>query len=129
MKTPSHLLLDTHILLWWLEDNLSLTKAAKQAIADPNRIVFVSSASIWEIAIKTKIGKLQIPSGLEKILLKNHFTELPINFAHAAKTGDIPMHHHDPFDRTLIAQALVENLTIVTHYRHFAAYNVPILQI
>ena len=122
------LLLDTHAFLWWLADDPKLRAAAREAVADPRSVVYVSAASIWEIAIKSRLGKLDAGSAdlLEEIA-GNDFLELPISARHSLLAGSLPGHHDDPFDRMLIAQAWMEELTVVTRDRAFAAYGVPVL--
>lgn len=121
------LLLDTHALLWWLADE-GLTDQARDAIADPANLVMVSAANAWEISIKKALGKLSAPDDLERQTEKNGFTALPISIAHGLAAGALPRHHDDPFDRMLIAQAVEEGLTIVTHDKRFSDYDVPLLR-
>jgi len=120
------LLLDTHALLWWLADD-GLTDPARDAIADPANLVMVSAASAWEISIKKALGKLQAPDDIERQVDDGGFTPLPISIAHGLDAGQLPRHHEDPFDRMLIAQAIAEGLTIVTHDKRFSQYAVPTL--
>jgi PIN domain nuclease of toxin-antitoxin system len=108
------LLLDTHVLLWWLANDPSLAREANAAIANPASAVFVSAATAWEIAIKQALGKLEAPSDLERQIELNRFEPLSITIAHAYSAGTLPPHHDDPFDRMLVAQALAEGLTIIT---------------
>jgi len=123
-----NLLLDTHVLLWWLDDNSRLSKQAKNYIADVDNIIFVSAVVIWEIRIKEALGKLEIAADFFNIVKQQGFEILSITAQHANKVGDIPMHHRDPFDRMLIAQAIEESLTIVTHDRAFKAYEIPLIE-
>ena len=122
------LLLDTHAFLWWLTDDPKLKEEARSAMTDSAAMVYVSAASVWEIAIKAKLGKLDLgetdPVGE---IGANDFWELPIEARHAQAAGHLPRHHEDPFDRMLIAQAQVEKLVIVSHDSKFAAYEVEIL--
>lgn len=120
-------LLDTHILLWWLSDSSKLPQKAKELIRDPQNAFFVSSASAWEIAIKEALGKLKIPNDLEKAMLVNNFLHLTITIPHALSAGKLPLHHPDPFDRMLVAQAKIENLTIITHDTIFKKYSTNVL--
>jgi PIN domain nuclease of toxin-antitoxin system len=120
------LLLDTHALLWWLADE-GLTAGAREAIADPANLVAVSAASAWEISIKKALGKLTAPDDLEEQVRAGGLTPLPISIAHGLAAGQLPRHHEDPFDRMLIAQALAEQLTIVTRDERFADYGVALL--
>jgi len=119
-------LLDTHALQWWLADE-GLTDQARDAIADPGNLVMVSAASVWEISIKKALGKLSAPDDLEGQVDASGFSPLPISIAHGLAAGRLRRHHDDPFDRMLIAQAFAEGLTVVTHDKRFADYNVAIL--
>ncbi len=123
-----NLLLDTHVLLWWLDANPTLSEKAKSTIADGNNLVFVSAAVIWEIRIKQALGKVEIPSNFRKVLDEQPFEMLPITAEHAHVVGDLPAHHRDPFDRMLIAQATVERLTIVTRDTIIKKYKIPIIK-
>ena len=122
------LLLDTHAFLWWLDDDRRLGRAARQAIEGPASLVFVSAATIWEIAIKTALGKLDAGGAdLAAEIAANGFLELSITARHAAAAGALPRHHEDPFDRMLIAQAAAEGCTLVTRDGVFESYGVPLL--
>lgn len=120
-------LLDTHVLLWWLSDNKSLTTKAVTAIRNGENTIFVSAATAWEISIKRVLGKLKAPDGLEETLESNRFHQLPISIRHGLIAGSLPRHHDDPFDRMLIAQAQTEHLTIITHDVRMEPYGVSIL--
>jgi PIN domain nuclease of toxin-antitoxin system len=120
------LLLDTHVVLWWRANDKRLSPEARSAIASAD-IVWVSAASGWEAAIKQALGKLSLDGSFEELVAGTDFTELTLTLRHAAALGLLPTHHADPFDRMLITQATVEGLTIVTHDRQFAPYDVPIL--
>lgn len=124
-----NLLLDTHILLWWLADDPQLPRAAAEAIQVPDNTVLVSAATAWEIAIKSAAGRLEAPDDLLDALEVNDFETLPITAAHALAAGRLPAHHADPFDRMLVAQAQAEGLTIVTVDRRFPPYGVDLLAI
>jgi PIN domain nuclease of toxin-antitoxin system len=121
------LLLDTHALLWWLADDAQLGIAARAQITDAANTVFVSAASAWEIEIKRALGKLEAPSDLADVLQHNSFESLPMTLAHAILAGRLPLHHGDPFDRMLIAQAAAEQLLIVTKDAAFGAYGLDLL--
>jgi PIN domain nuclease of toxin-antitoxin system len=121
------LLLDTHILLWWLSDCRGLSPRVCKAIADPDTEVFVSAVSAWEMAIKSSLGKLTVPGNLEQALKDNGFHELPVHISHALAVEHLPHHHNDPFDRLLIAQAKIEGLTLVTCDRHIPSYDIAVL--
>jgi PIN domain nuclease of toxin-antitoxin system len=120
------LLLDTPALLWWLADD-GLTDRARDAVADHANLVMVSAVSAWEISIKKALGKLTAPNDLERQIDQGGLTPLPITIRHGITAGALPRHHDDPFDRMLIAQAVAEGLTIVTHDKRFADYNVATL--
>lgn len=122
-----NLLLDTHALLWWLAGE-KMQPDAQQAIAAQQNDVFVSAASVWEIAIKRALGKLRIGDGLLDAILRSGFAPLPIALEHAESAGALPAHHQDPFDRMLIAQAQVEGLVVVTRDRAFERYPVAVLR-
>jgi PIN domain nuclease of toxin-antitoxin system len=119
------LLLDTHIVLWWLDDPALLSSDARDAIADPANDVLVSAVVAWEIAIKRGLGKLTAPPDFEAAIQSAGFETLPITVAHALATESLPPHHRDPFDRMLVAQAQFENCTIVTRDPVLAQYGVP----
>jgi PIN domain nuclease of toxin-antitoxin system len=99
------LLLDTHVLLWWLADDPRLTPAMREAIADPSTSVVVSAASAWEAAIKAAVGKLRVPDGFRDELTRHGFDELPVTVEDGRAACALPRRHSDPFDRMLIAQA------------------------
>ncbi|MDF1554498.1 MAG: type II toxin-antitoxin system VapC family toxin [Deferrisomatales bacterium] len=122
-----NLLLDTHILLWWLNDDPTLTPAARAAIADGNNLAFVSAATVWEIRIKEGLGKLILPGNFGKVLEAQPFLGLDITTQHAHAVASLPPHHRDPFDRMLVAQALVENLTVVSRDAQIPRYPVRVI--
>jgi PIN domain nuclease of toxin-antitoxin system len=123
-----NLLLDTHVLLWWLDDNPSLSIDAKAAISDSNNLVFISAAVIWEIRIKQALGKLKIPKNFRRVLEDQSFEMLDITAEHAHAIGGLPPHHRDPFDRMLIAQARIEKFVIITRDNIFKKYQVPYIK-
>ena len=118
------LLFDTNALLWWLVDDTRLSKLARDALTEPDVAVFVSPASVWEIAIKENLGKLSAPNNWLERLEEERITPLPITHRHARDAGRLPLHHRDPFDRLLIAQAQAEELTVVTRDPRFTTYGV-----
>ncbi len=122
------LLLDTHAFLWWLAGDNSLSPSAKAAITDEDNNIFFSAASVWEIATKHRIGKLSgvaaIVADLDKAIVDQGFVGLPISLRHGQVAGALPGPHRDPFDRMLIAQAMTENLVLVSNERSFDAYGV-----
>ena len=121
------LLLDTNVFLWWRMDDARLGAAARSAI-QAAEMVFVSSASAWEAAIKQAIGRLDLPEPLSQGAAASGFEMLPVTFAHAEAAGALPLHHTDPFDRMLVAQAQVEELVLVTADGVLSRYAVPILR-
>jgi PIN domain nuclease of toxin-antitoxin system len=121
-----HLLLDTHVFLWWRGEPSRLAPAVASRIATAD-LVFVSVASAWEAAIKRSLGRLDLPDTLEAGVLASGFQPLLISFSHAERAGALPPHHRDPFDRMLVAQAQAEDLTLVTHDRLLEPYDVEIL--
>lgn len=118
-------LVDTHALLWWLDDASELSATARGAISDPSNEPLVSTASLWEIAIKRSLGKLTTPEELPDEIDDAGFTWLPVSAEHTWAAGALPPHHRDPFDRLLIAQALQERVAVVTRHEQFTAYGVP----
>jgi PIN domain nuclease of toxin-antitoxin system len=121
-------LLDTHVLLWWLLDMEWLSATARAAIADADNETFVSAASVWEISIKYKQGKLpeaaRLMADLEGAIASEGFAAMPITIRHGDKAGALPLHHKNPFDRMLIAQAMSESLTLVSNERLFDRYGI-----
>ena len=122
-----NLLLDTHVFLWWCDQNPKLKDEASKAIANPDNTIYISVASAWEIAIKEALGRLKTPGQVEDAVEKNGFSPLGISFAHARTAGALPLHHRDPFDRMLVAQARTDRLVIVTHDSLLQPYQVDIL--
>lgn len=122
------LLLDTHAFLWWVNDSRKLSRRARSAISNQQTECFLSLASCWEMAIKVSTGKLELPTGVERFvqeqLAVNRIRELPIQLRHTARAGTLPFHHRDPFDRLLAAQALDEDLAIVSADPIFRKYGV-----
>ena len=121
------LLLDSHTLLWALEGGRRLNTETYQAIHDADNEIFVSVATVWELAIKRESGRLQAPDDLESAVKAQGYASLPITFRHAESAASLPSPHRDPFDRMLIAQAQTEGLTLVTDDSHIARYDVPIM--
>ena len=120
------LLLDTHVVLWWLADAQELPDEIKVRL-DHEPDVRVSAATIWEIAIKQALGKITAPADLPERVRDAGFRELPITYAHAMAAGRLPTIHRDPFDRMLVAQARCEGLTLVTRDPHCRQYEVTVL--
>ena len=117
-------LLDTNILLWWFKRHKGLGPKTQEIIRDPNNVIFVSSVSIWEISIKKGKGNLIVPDNFKDFLEHEDFTELNITHEHASHILKLPQHHADPFDRMLISQAVVENLTLISTDNKISQYSV-----
>jgi PIN domain nuclease of toxin-antitoxin system len=121
-----NILLDTHSFIWFVEDNPSLSSHARMLIAEPTNDVFLSIASVWEMAIKVSLGKLDLTQPFDLFipnqLLLNDITLLDITISHTLRVATLPFHHRDPFDRLLIAQSLVEVMPIIGIDSVFDAY-------
>ena len=121
-------MLDTHAFLWWLAGDVALSRKARVAIADAPDAVYVSAASVWKISTSHRLGKLPgvsaIVADLAGVMREQQFHELPISIRHAETAGALPGPHRDPFDRMLIAQALIEDFDLVSNERAFDAYGV-----
>ena len=120
------LLLDTHLLLWWLEGNPSLSTQAGKMIGDPENTVFVSAVSLWEIWLKQSLGKLRLPTDFTERLAAESFESLPLKASQTRQISLLPWCHRDPFDRMLIAQAQVERLILLTADESLAAYGAAV---
>ena len=122
------LLLDTHAYLWWLTDDRRLGKTARDAVSRPHSVVHISAASIWEIGIKVALGRLAVGSlDVVVAIRESAFEELAVTARHAHAAAALPRHHDDPFDRMLVAQAQIEDLTLVTRDEALTAYGVGTL--
>ncbi|MDR3712969.1 MAG: type II toxin-antitoxin system VapC family toxin [Puia sp.] len=124
------LLLDTHTFIWFISGDQALPQRALSAIKDTDNKCYISIASIWEIALKSSLKKLELKSDFDNIidfLAENDIEILPINFAHLQRVITLEFHHRDPFDRIIIAQGLVENLTIITKDENFPSYTERLL--
>jgi PIN domain nuclease of toxin-antitoxin system len=119
-------LLDTHALLWWLDGDQRLPAAMRRLLGDTNTVVLVSAASAWEITTKARLGKLPgaqaVAADVTACVVSQGFAALPISLEHAARAGNLPGPHRDPFDRMLIAQSQLEGLPLVTNERAFDGY-------
>jgi len=110
-------LIDTHVFLWFVSNSKELSQTAKSLIEDETNEIFISIASLWEISIKTALGKLTINGKYASViddLTDNSIEILPINFAHTVEQNKLPFHHKDPFDRIIISQAIVENMNFIS---------------
>ena len=125
-SNSSRYLIDTHILLWSLGEEDKLGSSLIKVLKDPSNEVFVSVASAWEISIKNKKGKLPLKTTLAECFKKSPFDILEIKLTHVLQLEKLPLYHKDPFDRMLIAQAIVEKLTIITQDKKISKYDVKI---
>lgn len=124
------ILLDTHVLIWFLEGNQDLSKPRRQTIVNAQNEIFVSIVSLWEIAIKIGIGKLTLSRSLSDViqhLTNQSITILLLQPGHVLQVATLPFHHLDPFDRMIIAQAQVDYLTVISHESVFANYGIKLL--
>ena len=122
------LLLDTHVILWWLADDRRLKEPERRAIGNSDALVYVSAITFWEIAIKRSLGRLDLDlEELDQELQDSGMIELAIKWRHAKVTASLPHHHEDPFDRMLVAQAQTEGLTVVSYDKAFKDYDVALL--
>ena len=124
------ILLDTHVLLWWITDQPQLSSTARDLIGNGNNILYWSAASSWEVSIKYALGRLPLPASpadfLPLELVKNRIEPLAILDAHAFRAGLLAPHHRDPFDRMLVAQALEESLTLLSNDQLLSLYDVSL---
>ncbi len=125
------LLLDTHVLLWFVSDLGKLQPGVREVIEDAGNDVFVSVVSAWEIAIKQSVGKLDLPEPAEAwvpmVLKTSELEVLDVDLRSTLRTRALPFHHRDPFDRLLVAQALEHGLTFCSRDAHLGAYGIPII--
>lgn len=120
------LLIDTHILIWFAAGSDRLPAAMRDAMIDERSALHVSAVTVWEISIKRALGKLDVPASLVVRARDFGFLPLPVTWAHAEEAGSLPMHHSDPFDRMLIAQARLEDLVVMTLDRQFRHYDLAL---
>lgn len=122
------LLLDSHVLIWWLEDPKLLHRRLRPLLHDSSNEAFFSAASIWELGLKIAKGKLRLPANFADLLTADGYDELPVTATHAVRTLSLPSIHPDPFDRLLIAQALCEGLVLATRDACIQRYDVPVIE-
>ena len=122
------LLLDSHVLLWWLDGDVRLGPGLREVIRDARTFVHISAASIWELEIKAALGRLAVTFDLNEDVSANGFLPLAISAEHAVTAARLPRHHRDPFDRMLIGQSQIEGLVLVTEDPKIALYDVPLLR-
>jgi PIN domain nuclease of toxin-antitoxin system len=116
-------------LLWTLGEVRELSDRARDAISQQAERVFVSAVSVWEVAIKRSLGRLEAPAELLDLIERSGFEELPVTFVHGLAVAELPLHHRDPFDRLLVAQAREEGLTIATADAEIGSYDVAVLDV
>lgn len=118
-------LIDTHTFLWFVSGSNELSETATKLIEEENNNIFISIASLWEISIKTAIGKLQISGNYDTVIndvVKNEISILPINFTHTVIQNKLPFHHKDPFDRIIVSSAITENMNLISRDTVFDSY-------
>jgi PIN domain nuclease of toxin-antitoxin system len=121
------LLLDTHTALCWLGGEDRVGESAVEHLSDPTNQVLLSAAVVWEVAIKRSLGKLEAPDDFAATLVGAGAVPLPISLDHAAAAGELPWHHRDPFDRMLVAQAMIERAAVVSGDPGIRAYDVSVV--
>jgi len=125
------ILIDTHAWLWWLADPARLDREAVALLRDPGTVVYLSAASVWEIVIKHGLGRLALPAPpgtlVPRAMAEDRLVALPIETGHVLQVAQLPLHHRDPFDRVIIAQAQVEGLPVLTADPRFGAYEVSLI--
>lgn len=124
-------LLDTHAFLWWITDDSRLPASAREVIADPGNELFLSAASGWEMAIKARLGRLEVAGVLTRLIpehmARNAIQGLPVSMGHALSVQDLPDIHRDPFDRILVSQGLLEQMPILTQDENIAKYEIQVI--
>jgi PIN domain nuclease of toxin-antitoxin system len=124
-------LLDTHAFLWWIGDDPRLSERAREVLSDGDNDLVFSAASGWEIAIKARLGRLHVPGDLNTYLFRqlteNYTSVLPVHLSHALRVHALPEHHRDPFDRLLVAQAIVEEIPLLSADPRIARYPVEVV--
>ncbi|MGW3290696.1 type II toxin-antitoxin system VapC family toxin [Streptomyces sp. NPDC001002] len=121
------LLADTHVVVWWLLDSPELSPEIKELL-DTEPVAYISAVTPWELSVKMALGKLDAPADLPERARDCQLRPLSINLDHGVRAGVLPLHHRDPFDRMLVAQAQLEDLTIVTRDTWIPKYDVPVLR-
>lgn len=121
------LLLDTHILLWALADDPRLSARNKALLQDADTDLYVSAVSIWEVTIKRRLGKLDVPKQFAMLVAQTNANPLKISWQHGERAGDLPLLHNDPFDRLLIAQAQIEGMPLMTEDQKIRQYDVALV--
>ena len=122
-----NIILDTHIILWWLNDDKELSVIHREIISNTDNLCYISAATIWEISIKTALDKLKISPGYISELKNEGFLQLNVNWLHCDFVRELPLIHKDPFDRLLIAQAKIEDMILLTNDNNIRKYDVKTL--
>lgn len=128
MKKSNSFLVDTQIFIWWMEQNKRLSEDVVALLNDTDKKIYISVASIWEIVIKKANKKLRTPHDIEGGIKEAGFTVLPIEISHVLTVGVLPLHHKDPFDRVLIAQAKVEDIPLITADKNIWKYPIAVVK-
>jgi PIN domain nuclease of toxin-antitoxin system len=121
------LIVDTHAALWFLAGDSRLSSTARELIEDDQVERRLSAVSVWEVAVKTSLGKLRTSRDFHQLLYEQGLLTLPVTDVHALRIAELPPHHRDPFDRMLVAQAQVQSMAILSKDETFRAYDVPVL--
>lgn len=121
------ILIDSHVFLWWHEDSDRLSRRHKKLIDDPESLIFISIASLYELYLKSGLGKLDIPDTIEEDLIKHDMEILRISFKHLNEFRQLPRHHKDPLDRMIISQAIADNIPVISYDDWFKAYDIELL--
>ncbi len=121
-------LIDTHILIWWLDGSNKLGAEVRDILKSGSNAIYLSSGAVWEMAIKESIGRLEVPHDLEEVLRQEGIEVLPIKASHALAVATLPQHHRDPFDRIQIVQAQLEGLTLISRDEAFGQYDVELIE-
>ncbi|MBA2347798.1 MAG: type II toxin-antitoxin system VapC family toxin [Solirubrobacterales bacterium] len=119
-------LVDTHAVLWWLGNDARLPAAARALIAEPENELLVSVASLWEIAIKRKLGRLEVVDDLPQVIVREGFRWLAVSPAHVWAVRNLELHHRDPFDRLLVAQASIEGIPVISADPRLPVYGIDV---
>ena len=124
MNGNGSFLLDTHVFIWWMKNDKILPEKLKQLIENQNNLIFLSVISIWEMIVKSKLGKLKLPANWSKSFENIRFEIMPLELKHILTLEKLPLHHKDPFDRMLISQAISEKTTLITNDQKIKKYKV-----
>jgi PIN domain nuclease of toxin-antitoxin system len=121
-------LLDTQVFIWWMKEDAELSKDIKLILKNPQNIIYLSTVSVWEMIIKKTLRKLRLPSEWKQTISNSHFITLPVYLKHTLRLESLPIRHKDPFDRMLIAQALSEEVTLISGDEKIWRYGLPVIK-